>query len=249
MNETLETIGSLKTVHGNFSNKPISDDDLNTILRASVRAANASARQSYSIVVVDREIRKELKWPGTEVLLYCVDFNRLVDTARRVGETFQADDFLPFFTGVVDTCLAMQTAVVAARSLGIDSLITNQIYRTGSQAVVCEKLGIPRKRCFPLLHLCLGYPRGRVSKPKGRLEELGVVHRGRYQRLTDEQLDEVVALYDKPSRRLGLGNHWKKAGFPHYLTWFFADWCKKVERPAQSERLITTLQASGFLPR
>jgi nitroreductase len=51
-NETLATIAKLRTIHGDFSDKAISDQDLETILGASVRAANASAFQSYSIVVV-----------------------------------------------------------------------------------------------------------------------------------------------------------------------------------------------------
>jgi hypothetical protein len=42
-NETFATIAKLRTIHGDFSEKPISDQDLGTILGASVRAANASA--------------------------------------------------------------------------------------------------------------------------------------------------------------------------------------------------------------
>ena len=248
MNDALQTIHTLRTVHGSFAKKPISDDDLNTILGASVRAANASARQSYSIIVVDPDIRKELRWAGAEVLLYCVDFNRLTSSAAHIGESFDAGSFLPFLTGVVDTCLAVQTAVIAAKSLGIDSMISNGVYRAGAQDKVRTALRIPEKGCFPLLQLCLGYPRGRTSKPKGRLTDLGVVHRGKYRPLTSDQLDEVVSAYDKPSRRLCLGNHWKKAGFPHYLSWFFSEWSKNVETSAQSKQLLETLKESGFLP-
>ena len=43
MNETLKTIHSLRTIHGNFSDQEVSSEDLNTILEACVRAANASA--------------------------------------------------------------------------------------------------------------------------------------------------------------------------------------------------------------
>ena len=58
-NETLKTIGSLRTIHGNFLDQPLPDPTLQTILKASVRAANASNMQSYSIVVVkDRKTMK-----------------------------------------------------------------------------------------------------------------------------------------------------------------------------------------------
>jgi nitroreductase len=60
-NETLITIHSLRSTHGDFSEKEISAEDVQTIVTAAVRAANASARQSYSIVVVeDRELMKKL---------------------------------------------------------------------------------------------------------------------------------------------------------------------------------------------
>ena len=52
MNETIKTIHSLRTIHGDFSDKKIPDSDFDAILDASVRAANASARQSYSIIVI-----------------------------------------------------------------------------------------------------------------------------------------------------------------------------------------------------
>ena len=47
MNDTIKTINSLRTIHGNFSEREIKDEDIRVILGACVRAANASARQSY----------------------------------------------------------------------------------------------------------------------------------------------------------------------------------------------------------
>lgn len=63
MNETLRTLHSLRTIHGNFSQREITDQDLHTILEAAMRAANASARQSYSIIVL--EDRETMKNSGT----------------------------------------------------------------------------------------------------------------------------------------------------------------------------------------
>jgi hypothetical protein len=51
-NETLKTIHSLRTIHGDFSDKAVPDETIQLIISASVRAANASAYQSYSIIVV-----------------------------------------------------------------------------------------------------------------------------------------------------------------------------------------------------
>ena len=87
MNETLQTIHSLRTIHGNFADKAITDHDVTTILDAAVCAANASARQSYAIIVVnDREMMAKLcGYSGARMLVFCVDFTRLVDTAKHLG--------------------------------------------------------------------------------------------------------------------------------------------------------------------
>lgn len=83
-NETLKTIGSLRTIHGNFLNKEIPDAEVQQILQASIRAANASNMQSYSIIVVkDRALMKQVcTYQGGCMFLYCVDSNRLKDSAK-----------------------------------------------------------------------------------------------------------------------------------------------------------------------
>jgi FMN reductase [NAD(P)H] len=59
MNETLKTIHSMHSVRS-FSDREISPEDLQTVINAAVRAATASAEQSYSIIVVDdKSIMKE----------------------------------------------------------------------------------------------------------------------------------------------------------------------------------------------
>ena len=72
MNDTLQTLHSLRSIHGDFSDREITDEDLNLILRTSVRAANSSARQNYSIVVVtDREMMQQLcGYAGSKLLVY-----------------------------------------------------------------------------------------------------------------------------------------------------------------------------------
>lgn len=66
MNETLKTLYGLRSIHGKFSDKEVSDEDLNTIMNACVQAATASARQSYSIVVVeDKKVMKSLGYVGS----------------------------------------------------------------------------------------------------------------------------------------------------------------------------------------
>jgi len=246
MNQTLKTLHELRTIHGNFSDELIAAEKLTAILRATVRAANASARQSYSIIVTDSEKRRELKWPGAEALLFCVDFTRLIDTAKFLGETFDAESFLPFLTGVVDTTLAVQNAVIAAKSLGIDSLITNRVYLAGEIEKVRSALQLPEKHCFPVLLVCLGYATKEPAFRKGRLEDLGIIHRGSYRRLSRDELDVIVQQYDDPEQHLGLDDKWKVKGFEHYLSWFFAQWSKGVENRDKARLLLDAVRSAGF---
>ena len=130
-NETLKTIHSLRSTHGNFTEREVSDEDVQTIIGAAVRAANASARQSYSIVVVeDRALIKQLcGYVGSKGLVFCVDYTRIIDAAEHLGHSFSAEGTTSFVTGSIDTILVAQTAAIAAQSLGIDSLFTNGIHR------------------------------------------------------------------------------------------------------------------------
>ncbi len=109
MNRALETIGTLRTIRrGNFSDKPIPQEELELIIGATIRTANASGRQSYSIIVVDEAAQRELKWPGSRALLFCVDFSRLKGLADLLNRPLDTAHIQPFLTGAIDTSMAAQ---------------------------------------------------------------------------------------------------------------------------------------------
>jgi nitroreductase len=247
MNDTLKTIHSLRSAHG-YSSQEIRDEDLKFILDACVCAANASARQSYSIVVVeDRNLMKKLSgFAGSKALVFCVDYNRIIDAAEHLGHQYSVDGVIPFVTGSTDTILAAQTATIAAKSLGIDSLFTNGIHR-GDMTRVYELLGLPEKYCFPLIMLVLGYPQEEPSYLKGRLSGLGVVHYGKYHRAAADELEVLVQQYDDPEKHLGLNNTWKQKGFAHYLDWFYSVWSMRGGRKEGKSQMYEILERIGFL--
>ena len=159
-NKTLEAIHSLRTIHGDFSDKPVPDESVQTILDASVRAANASNSQTYSIVVSrdPAKIQKLTGYRATCLLLYCSDQTRAADVAKHLGDPFSPVNTEGFITSSTNTILAAQTAVIAAKSMGIDSLLTNGIHR-GDIERLWEILELPQEGCFPLIALVLGIPR------------------------------------------------------------------------------------------
>ena len=248
MNPTLDTLKRLRTIHGNFSDQPIPSEDVATILETATRAANASNRQSYSIVVVnDPEMMKQLTgYQGSHLLLFCVDFNRLVGTATRLGHDYPLRGVGPFLTGAIDTSLAAQTASIAAASLGIDSLFTNGIHRGDVQRVY-DLLKLPEKYCFPLVALILGYAQEEPKTLRGRLTGPGIIHQGVYQAATDEEHQAIIEAYDDPATGLSPAAPWKEKGFDHFLDWFFEVWSNRAPANTGRSQLFQRLVDAGFL--
>ena len=246
MNDTLKTIHSLRTIHGNFSDKKVSDNDLETILQASVHAATASARQSYSILVIrDKEKMRQLsEYIGDALLIFCVDFTRLIELAKHLNREFDVSDTIGFVTGSTDTIMAAQTACIAAKSLGIDSLFTQRGLHRRDIAKVFDILNLPEQYCFPLVALVLGYPRAEPEFQKGRLTEKSIIHWDTYHRLSASEKEALVAQYDNKNKHLGLIDNWAQLGMKHYLDWFYSKWSQHVD----TKNFVTALKKSGFLP-
>ena len=246
-NETLKTIGKLRTIHGNFLDKPLPESALQTILQASVRAANTSNMQNYSIVVVkDREIMKQVcTYQGSCLLVYCVDYNRMKTLAEHLGYSFFPDNMNCFCLAGIDAVLAIQTAAITARSLGIDYLITNGIHR-GDMDRVWKLLDLPEKYCFPLISMVLGYPTEEPAFKKGRLDGPGIIHYDKYHRMTGDETEQMVCQYDDSERRLALVENWKD-GQSHYLDWVFKQWWPAPKPTEQETQILRFLKRSGFV--
>lgn len=249
MNETIKTIHRLRSIH-KFSNKEISNSDLKIILEAAVCAANASARQSYSIIVVeDRTILETSHFYGaSKALVFCVDYNRIADIAKYLNHPIESGNIIRFITGSTDTILAAQTAAIAAQSLNIDSLFTNSLHRANITEIY-KLLNLPDKYCFPLITLCLGYSETEPTRKKGRLRNSGIIHHGKYQKLTTEELKKLVNDYDNEEKQLGLisSEKWSEMGFKHYLDWFYTKWPTLAMNKSKVEEFHKILRKVGFL--
>jgi hypothetical protein len=151
-----------------------------------------------------------------------------------------------FVTGSINTGLAVQTAAIAAKSLGLDYLITNGIHR-GNMDRIWEILDLPKEHCFPLIALYLGYPTKEPDYKKGRLKKTGIIYHEKYYALTKTELDEITSLYDDKDRHISLNQDWGQKGHKHYLDWLFTAWARKP-KPADSEtQIFKILKRSGFI--
>jgi len=249
VNETIKTIRNLRTIHGNFTDRQVPDEMIELILQSSIRAANSSNMQTYSIVVVkDREkMRQVCTYQGGCMLLYCVDFTRLKDCAESLGNSYHPDNIVNLITAGINTAFAAQTAVIAARSLGLDCLTTNGIHR-GDMERVWTLLDLPKTHCFPLIAVVIGYPTQEPDYKMGRLDGTGVIHREKYHRATKDEIEKITSVCDDKSRHLALNDGWTSQGHKHYLDWLFKTWLGRNAFPTSNEtQMFQLLKRSGFV--
>jgi hypothetical protein len=165
--------------------------------------------------------------------------------AEHIGYSFFPDNMDDFYLASIDAVLALQTAAVTARSLGIDYLITNGIHR-GDMERLWKLLDLPEKYCFPLIAMVLGYPTEEPAFQKGRLDGPGIIHHGKYHTLTGEETDEMVRQYDDPERHLSL-EYWKTGQSRHYLDWVFTQWWPAPKPTEEETQILRFLKRSGFV--
>lgn len=245
MNDTIKNIHRLKTTRSsNFSEKKISNENFDTIIKSCVKAPNASNRQSYSIIILDDKEKKKLGLKGDKVLLFLVDFHRHERLKEYLGKDISFNHFQPFLTGVIDVSLAVQNAVIAANSLNIGYLTTNDTY-TRDLDEIFDLFKLPRKGCFPLLYLCLGYPKNGTVSQKSRIDIKHIVHRGKYNDYTQDEIQSIVMEYD--NAELELFTNWKEKGYKTYLEWFYDKWLPSLEKKEKSLKLVDILKRTGFL--
>jgi len=85
-------------------------------------------------------------------------------------------------------------------------------------------------------------------KRKGRLSGPGVVHDGKYHRLTPDELDALVKQHDDPASHLALNDTWRKEGRKHYFDWFFGSWQARAAKPTTTETpMLRLLKRAGFI--
>jgi nitroreductase len=180
-----------------YSDRPVPDSVVRLVLAAGFSASSKSDFQQASVIWLADHARRDrlaalfpdMPWIGNSpvFLVFLGDARRLEQLTPHPVEN---DTLEGFFNATVDGALAMQTAILAAETLGLGtcpiSVLRNHI------GAVAEILELPDK-VFPVAGLCLGYPaqQGFVSM---RLPPEATVHHGRYD---ESGQAEAVAGYDR----------------------------------------------------
>lgn len=182
-----------------YQDKPVSDELLEEILQAGIRASSSGNMQAYSIIVTrSPELREKLYQPHMEqsmvrdapvLLTFCADFNRM----RRWLELSEApdnfDNQMSFMIAAIDACLVSQTVALAAESRGLGLCYMGSTLANADQ--VGELLELP-EHVVPVVGYSLGWP-DEAPAPRDRLPLSGLVHQETYQDYSDAQIQDIYA--------------------------------------------------------
>lgn len=189
-------------VHGHrsiraYEDREVSQEVLERVLDAGIRASSSGNMQSYSIVVTrDKALREKLYTPHMDqsmvldapvLLTFCADFNRMRKWLELNDAPVHFDNFMSFMIGAIDATLASQNCALAAENEGLG------ICYMGSTLANCDQIGellsLP-PNVVPVVGYSLGYP---AESPalRDRLPQQGLVHYEQYQDYSDERIQEI----------------------------------------------------------
>ncbi len=197
MNETIDLMLAHTSVR-RFTDQPISDDELKAIISAGRAASSWKNFQSYSIILVQSEEKKQALYDlvsqpailqAQAILVFVGDHNRASKAAQLHEMPFDAKGVENLLISSVDAALAGQNALLAAESLGYGGVFIGMI-RHKARAVA-ELFQLP-PYTYPIFCIALGKP-AEQHPVKPRLAEEAVVFSEVYQ----EQGTEVIQDYDQ----------------------------------------------------
>ncbi len=197
---------TIDVMHGHvsvrkFTDEPVGDELLETLLEAGTRASTSSNMQSYTIISIsEAELKSKVAklcadqaqiHEAGAFLAFCADLHRL----SLCTERFEVDSSAlgleeALMLAVVDTALVMQNVAVAAESIGLGVCMIGAM--RNHPAEICEALGLP-KHVVAVAGMCIGWP-AEQNEPKPRLPLDAIWHREGYR--SDVELQELIDAYD-----------------------------------------------------
>lgn len=251
MNHTLELLNNRKSVR-KFTDKKISTDHINTIIRSAMRAPTAGNQMLYSIIEVDDQGLKNSLAKSCDdqpfiassslVLLFLADYQRTYDFFISSGvEKYGLTEGIKHRTPGVgdlmlascDALIAAQNSVIAAESLGLGSCYIGDIME--NYEFHRDMFNLP-DYTFPVTMLCFGYPegdyKGRNVTP--RYPQEYIHFKNKYRRLDEHDFKAMIKpikdTYFKSENYIGNS---KNIGQHFYTRKFTADFTLEMNRSVQ----------------
>lgn len=201
MNEIIKALAVRKSVRS-YTDREISSDCKEKILRAATEAPTAGNQQMYTILdITSQELKDKLSVTcdnqpfiatGKMVLIFCADFHKWYQAFTLAGCSPRRPGPGDFLLAVEDAAIAAQNAVTAAESLGIGSCYIGDIME--NYELHRELLHLP-EFVFPALMLVFGYPTPQQQereKPKRAALDF-IVHENAYPDFSPEEIRQNIA--------------------------------------------------------
>ncbi len=172
-----------------YTDEPVDDDLLATLIESAQGAASSSFIQAYSLIRVNRaEARTKIakaaggqRWveQAPVFLIGCADLRRIDHACRQQGRGELEGWAEHSLAAVVDCTLFAQNLLLAAESVGLGGVFIGGI-RNAPQVVV-DELALP-ELVLPLFGLCLGRPTEQAQQQavKPRMPVDLILHQDRY---------------------------------------------------------------------
>ena len=186
-----------------FTEAPVGDDLLYTLITAGQSAASSSFLQGVTIMRVTetnkraafREITGGQAYveSAPEFLVFCADLSRPMRCCTDHGGTPSEGLTEHFIIATIDTALCAQNVAVAAESAGLGICYIGAI--RNDAALAAELLDLPRQ-VYPVFGMCIGWP-DQDPEVKPRLPVSVVLKENTY---SIDGEAEAIASYDEEMR-------------------------------------------------
>ncbi len=172
-----------------YSDKPVSDEVVRTVVRAGQQAPFAS---QYCSVLLSRN-QKQNPWKAPILFTICVDSHKFECIMAKRNWKLVTNDLTLLFFGIEDAALMAENMVVAGRSLRLGScFLGSAMYRADR---IAEEYKLPQ-RVFPLVQLVMGYP-AEDPPPRPRYPLDFTLFEDKYPELDDEIVAKAMKAMDE----------------------------------------------------
>lgn len=242
-NETIRLLHNRATIR-TFTDRKIEPEVLDAIFEAGTHAPTGGM-QPYSVIKIEDQATKQRIFEFDGVgqkqilnaavdLVFCVDMRRNRRWAEIEVAPFTAtSSFEEWWIAFQDTCIFMHTVCVAAEAMGLGTVYIGTAYWYFDR--LRELLELP-DGVFPVVLLCMGYPKGENPSPRKKLPPRVVVHNEKYGDLPDWEL--IEALDAKHGDQLKISDE-RMEGIRRVAT--------AVHGPDFAEKVLTRIRQNGYI--
>ncbi|MCH5328511.1 MAG: nitroreductase family protein [Coprobacter sp.] len=218
--KTVKELLTERTSIRRYTREKLDGGELDFIYEAIRNSPTSYNGQQFSVIAVtdpeEKELlyevigQKQIKTCGV-FLVFCADYYKIKVAAEAIGQPYPefSDTMDGIMVGIIDAALAMQTAYIAALSIGLGGCCIGYA-RTANPNRVADILHLP-EGVFVVCGLALGFPAESPDlKPKQPLSLL--IHPNHYRNDDMEadllEYDKTVSEYNRTRSGTTTQNDW-----------------------------------------